>query len=1277
MQKISILPFFLFLALQVTGQFSIETNSVFGGNSSDEAKDLAVNASKNVLFYGAKSFSNDGDVPGNVGGSDFWIMKRDINGTLMWSKTFGGPGMDDLETVMPHSDGGVIAFGTTHTDQGAFGHIIGLAGGWLIRTNTNGSLIDGKIFGGTITETAVDACRHVNGDVTMVLEAGSTMLNGETNHGLIDLWVVHVNQTFDTQWSTLLGGTGSDVPEAVTTDINGNIYIAATSNSNLPGLDPNHGGQDVWIIKLSPSGEMIWQKSFGGSENDVASDILIHPDGSLFVTLQSESADGDFDSNAGLNDLWMLKLNGTNGQTMSYKRYGGSGNDYNGQVDLFGADHLVLTASTTSTDLDLTGNKGFGDVWILTTDLSGNLTQQMNYGGSLNDFAVDIVTVDSVFHVLSSTVSTDKNVPANTISQQDLWYYSLNTNPDSCSDQFVCMQDSTLNNYLYPPSTDVLICVSGCTAGYGPGPDFNTGNCPDFVNPTAYFYLTTDANADLLTLSITSNNFNQPQIALLKTNNCVSFQPIDCAVGTDGSVILPYIDVDPLTTYVIAISDAEGNLGEFELCATAIDVSFCNEQDRIFVTHTSMGSPLNGPYKPGEEVSICYELQNWSKLSCNGFQGLVPEFGPGWDTTWFDQFGQPLHMDSLLNPIETGFWQWYKVGDVHYNLSNPVNGYQGNQGMPPGWYFTNTGDPPPATKPDQTTGDINDCLPTPADKWKVCFTLKVVDDCESDLDCSISMKTFSDGEIGINPSLACAYDQAEVFSATMRCCLNPGIQNIQDFSVCSGDTIAIQPETNLFPPVTYTWIEDADPFIEGASPGTNQNQFYQILTTNAAIPLKVRYSIHASSNGCITEWENFEVTVLPLPTSRITITGPNIVCSGSTVTLNFENTGTPPFAIGLYKDNEFFANVLSEGYSLSIPVDPVFSGRFKVGTLSDASCDGIGLGFVNVTVKPVSNTMIDTAICEGESFFIGINEYTEPGTYTVTLDNAAENNCDSIVVLSLSVNPSQTETIDTIICHGDTLFVLGQPYTETTDEVIEYTGASGCPDYINLHLFVEDTFSMTVNQTICNGDTLEFEGIQVYQPGSYSHVVEIRPGCYEQTILNLSVLPAIVVNEAVILEDNGTNSGAIIVEISGGTPPFTFLWNTGQTSESLFNIKFGNYELVATDAMGCDQKFFFEVPFISGSSDPASGAHRISVWPTLLSSGQNFQLINPTNNPVEIAVVNWWTIDGQILKASGALSMEAGSDISIPVPAIATQGIYYIQIVQSNGRTTLEKVIVQ
>lgn len=1274
MQRIQILSILWLLAIPVFSQTNLETNMVFGGNSLDEAKDLSVNASKTALFFGARTFSNDGNIPSNAGGSDFWIMKRNIDGTLLWSKTYGGASNDDLETVMPHPDGGVIGFGTTRTDQGLFGDINGLAGGWLMRTNANGSITDGKIFGGTITETAVDAYRHINGDVTMAMEAGSPLLNGQTNNGILDVWIVQVNASFAINWTSLLGGTGTDVPEAITSDINGNIYVAATSTSNLPGLGMNHGGKDVWIIKIDATGQTLWQKNFGGSDDEESSDIVYHDDGYVYVITHSKSSDGDFSINQGLNDLWVIKLNAVNGDTEGIYHYGGSGNDFSGHIDLFGQNQLFFSATSTSSDIDLTGNKGFGDVWTFTTDLNGNLLHQMNYGGSQNDLAADVVNIDSVLYMLASSTSLDKNVPFNNIAQQDMWYFTLNPDPDTCSDQFLCLPDSMLTNHLFPPSNDALLCVNGCNAGFGPGPDFTNGNCPDFVNPTAYFFVTTDANADLLTISVNSFEFNQPQIALLKSVNCTTFQQVECAIGSGGSTILSYVDIDPQTTYVVAVTDAEGNIGTFEFCATAIDVEFCNEDDRIYATHTSLNSPLKGPYKPGEEVTLCYELRDWSKLECNGFQGLVPSFGPGWDASSFDLFGEPIQTDSMLTTVTEGFWQWYQVGQVHYNVSNPINGYDGGQGMPAGWYFTNTADPPPANNPDQTTGDINDCLPTP-DKWKVCFTLKVVDECETNLDCSVSMKTFSDGELGIDPSLACAYDQDEVFVANMVCCVNPSIETIQDFTICSGDTIAFQPETNLLPPVTYTWVASADPFITGATPGTNQNQFYQILNNEAAIPFKVRYSIRAQGEDCQTEIENFEVTVLPRPTCKISISGPNIVCSGSTVTFNFESNGTPPFAIGLFRNNELFANILSETKFLSIPIDPVFSGNFRIGTLSDASCDGSGTGFVNVTVKPIASSNIDTTLCEGQSIFIGTEEFTEPGSYTVTLDNAAENNCDSVVTLSLNIAPTLTETINETICNGDTIYVLGVPYTESTEEVIEYTGPEGCPNYIELHLVVKDTFSTAINQTICYGDTLVFGGIEVYEEGSYSFVEEVQPGCYQETILNLSLLPAIFINDLQVIADDGSNTGAILVEIKGGSPPFQYLWNTGATSESLFNIKHGTYTLTVTDRLGCDQTFEFEVPFISGTKDLMFESNDLQVWPTISTAGEKISLVNTGKESIGLNQLVWYSIDGQCLPIQVSLELTAGSTASIDVPVALSPGLYLLRMSTVDQRNLWAKVI--
>ena len=1276
MQKILICLIFLAGASSLAGQLALTANRIYGGNSLDEPRKFALAANNSVHFFGGRSFSNDGDLPGNNGGMDFWIMKRGADGSAVWSRNYGGNTNDELVTVLPHPDGGAIGFGTTRSSQGLFGTLNGISGAWLMRTNASGNLIDGQIFGGAMTELAADAFRHISGNVTMAIEAHSGNLNGLLGLGGADAWIVQVTPSFQPAWAVRLGGNQADVPQAIDSDINGNIYVGATSRSNLPDVQPNQGEDDAWLFKLGPNGSLLWQVSLGGSATEKVTDIRYHPAGYVLAVVHSQSLDGDFPENRGLNDVWIVKLDAIDGAVLGLWPFGGEGNDFDGHLDFYADDAFILTMSSTSDEGDLTGNKGLADLWVARIDLDGNLIQQMNFGGSVNDMAADVVVEDSLIHIVGMSTSSDKNVPQNTLAQADLWYFSLNTRPDSCSDQFLCIPDSTLANELFPPAEDVLLCVNGCTAGLGPGPQVPGNACADFDESTAFFKVTTDTTADLLTLSVTSFEFNKPRMALFRAVNCGNFQLIECVTGEAGQALLAYIEVTPLTTYVVAISDVEGNVGSFELCTSSVDVEFCNQEDRIFVTSTSMGSPLNGPYQPGEEVQICYELTDWNKLGCNGFQGLLPSFGPGWDTTWFDLEGQPLHMDSLLMPvINHGFWAWYDVGEVRYNITNPINGYGGGQGLPAGWYFTNTADPPPTDGPDQTTGDIYSCLPTP-DTWKVCFTLKVVDFCEEDLDCSITMKTFADGEIGINPSLACAYDQEEVFNAYLRCCLNPFMAPIQDFNLCSGDTLILLPETNLPAPVRYSWRADADPFIEGATNGNNQPFFSQSLTTEAVIPLGADYRIWAENNGCRTDTQEFRITILPAPSAQISSTGAVSVCEGNTVTLNFVCNGSPPFVIDVLRNNEAFIQVLSEDGETSIQVDPGITSRLRIGSVRDANCSGgIGTGFVDVTVRPESMTTLDTVICEAGSVTVGDSVITTPGTYTIRIVGGAENNCDSVIVITVEQIESETEFINEVICRGDTIYVLDEPYYETTIELIEYAGPEGCPNYIQLDLIVMDTFKFTDEATICFGDTLEYRGAKLYQEGTYSFVEEVRPMCFEETVLTLNVRPEIYVNDLAIMADDGNGNGALLVEVKGGTGTLSYRWNTGATTESLFNVVAGPYSLTVTDAAGCTARFDFEIPLVNATDNLALARTAFRIRPTILPRDGVLTLENMSGVRQEIREIRWWSAAGQMQRSSAGQSVAPGQSLALPAPQQLAAGVLVVEIILANGSHWASRIV--
>ncbi len=537
------------------------------------------------------------------------------------------------------------------------------------------------------------------------------------------------------------------------------------------------------------------------------------------------------------------------------------------------------------------------------------------------------------------------------------------------------------------------------------------------------------------------------------------------------------------------------------------------------------------------------------------------------------------------------------------------------------------------------------------------------------------MRTFADGEIGVNTSLACAYDQEQTLSLGMICCIDPTVQPVQDLFICNGDTVILFPETNIFPPYTYSWTADPDAGVEGASSGTARNQFFQILRNETSDILQVNYILRAQAAFCEADPIIFTINVRPSPTSNLTSTGPTIVCTGSPVTFNFNSVGTPPFAFELFKDNEFFANVLSEALTLTVDIDPMFSGRFKIGNMRDAFCDGNGTGFVNVTVKPNGVTVLDTSICEGGFITIGTEIISEPGSYEIVFEDAADNNCDSIVLLTLGIIPSLNEFITEQICGDDTIFVLGVPYTETTQEIIEYIGPSGCTDYIHLNLTVQDTITDQINQTICFGDTLNFEGVAVFEEGTYSHVEEVNPGCFSQLILNLDVLSPITINDIEIIGDQGNNSGAILLEFSGGSSPFTYLWSSGQMTESLFNIQHGVYIITVTDQLGCSASFEFAV-VLTGSSEATPESNLFKILPTIINRSDEVYVVPLLGDNPELKEISWWTTDGVNIWNEEFPSGNKNERVKIAIPVTISAGTYFIRCKTVNGKTSWQKIVI-
>jgi len=342
-----------------------------GGSAFDEAKDVQITADGGYIVLGSSS-SNNGQVSGNKGGSDFWVVKLDGNGLLQWQKTYGGSANEDARAIQITSDGGYILAGTTYSVDG---DIIGHKGGgdfWVVKIDAQGSIQWQKTYGGTAQDAASALQITPDGGYIVVGETLSYDGDLTENKGLDDFWVIKLDATGNLQWQKSLGGSSYDWAHAVQNTLDGGYIVAGSTFSNNGDVSGNHGGYDYWVVKLSSTGTLLWQKTLGGSGTDEAFSAQVTADNGLVVTGYSASNNGDVSNNKGGWDYWLVKLT-ENGILQWQKTYGGSANDEAKCVLTTEDGGYVLAGHTRSNDGDVSGNHGNFDYWIvkLSTFVSG------------------------------------------------------------------------------------------------------------------------------------------------------------------------------------------------------------------------------------------------------------------------------------------------------------------------------------------------------------------------------------------------------------------------------------------------------------------------------------------------------------------------------------------------------------------------------------------------------------------------------------------------------------------------------------------------------------------------------------------------------------------------------------------------------------------------------------------------------------------------------------------------------------------------------------------
>ena len=275
-------------------------NKTFGGKDVDIAYSIA------LIDDGGYALVGDTSSFG-AGSFDFWLVKTDSTGNIQWNKTYGGKRTDGANSVVQTSDGGYAIAG--HTSS--FG--AGDWDFWLVRTDANGTGLWSKTFGTPKTDYAYSIVQTIDRGYAI---AGYTSSFGA---GRYDFWLVKTDENGTIQWNQTYGGKNSEWAFSIvqTTDEG---YAMAGYTSSFGA-----GQMDFWLVKTDASGNMQWNKTYGGPDWDWGTSI-IQTDNEGYAIAGWTKSFGTGDS-----DFWLLKTD-ENGNAQWNRTYGGAGWDESNSV---------------------------------------------------------------------------------------------------------------------------------------------------------------------------------------------------------------------------------------------------------------------------------------------------------------------------------------------------------------------------------------------------------------------------------------------------------------------------------------------------------------------------------------------------------------------------------------------------------------------------------------------------------------------------------------------------------------------------------------------------------------------------------------------------------------------------------------------------------------------------------------------------------------------------------------------------------------------------------
>ncbi|MDF7819958.1 hypothetical protein P1X15_20225, partial [Runella sp. MFBS21] len=591
----------------------------FGGAGNDELHSLTATSDGGFVLGGSSYSGADGDKTETSRREvDFWVVKIDKDGNKIWDKRFGGIGNDYLQSLTATSDGDFVLGGYSSSDadgdkteasRESYDY-------WVVRIDKDGNKIWDKRFGGIGNDYLQSLAATSNGGFVLggYSDSDADGDKTEASRGSYDYWVVRIDKDGNKIWDKRFGGIGTDYLQSLTATSDGDFVLGGYSSSDADGdkTETSRGGLDYWVVRIDKDGNKIWDKRFGGANDESLHNLTVTSDGSLVLGGSSDSeADGDkTEVSRGRYDYWVVRID-KDGNKIWDKRFGGAGNDELHSLTVTSDGSLVLGGySSSEADGDKTEvSRGRYDYWLVKIKECA-LTASITSGFSPNLCSGAALTLSGNSSGTTTPTYSWSSLPAGFSSEQQ--------NPS-----FIVPSVTSPTNY----TLTLTVTQEGCTATDttqltvsplsvgGSVSSIQTicsGTSPDDIrlssqtgNVVKWQKSTDEAFSNPVDIIGTSTTLTGTQIgaltadtwfrAVVQSGNCTTANstPIKITVNTPpsgGSVNSPQTICSGTAPSDVNLSGQSGSVLKWQISS---DAAFSNPSD-IASTSTTLTSALIG-----------------------------------------------------------------------------------------------------------------------------------------------------------------------------------------------------------------------------------------------------------------------------------------------------------------------------------------------------------------------------------------------------------------------------------------------------------------------------------------------------------------------------------------------------------------------------------------------------------------------------------------------------------------------------------------------------------